>query len=224
MTDNHTSGGAGRVIRVLIVDDHPIVRHGLARMIEQHEDLSVCCEADNAADALELIESDSPDVAVVDLSLKHSNGLDLIKDAHLRKADLPILVLSMRDESVYAERALRAGARGYITKDEATANVIEGIRKVVAGEIYLSRKMVGKVLRNIVPGSAPAAHATARLTDREMEVLERIGTGLTTAEVAAALQLSGKTIETYRERIKQKLGLADAPELLRYAIEWVHSR
>jgi len=224
MTDNHASGGAGRVIRVLIVDDHPIVRHGLARMIEQHEDLCVCCEADNAADALELIESDSPDVAVVDLSLKHSNGLDLIKDAHLRKGDLPILVLSMRDESVYAERALRAGARGYITKDEATANVIEGIRKVLAGEIYLSRKMVGKVLRNIVPGSTPAAHATARLTVREMEVLERIGAGLTTAEIAAALQLSAKTIETYRERIKQKLGLAGASELLRYAIEWVHSR
>ena len=207
---------------ILLVDDDPDFLYQQRVRLEAAGYRVIAAEGESKAE--EIMEKETPNVAVVDLSLKHSNGLDLIKDAHLRRGDLPILVLSMRNESVYAERALRAGARGYITKDEATANVIEGIRKVFAGEIYLSRKMVGKVLRNIVPGSAPAAHATARLTAREMEVLERIGTGLTTAEIASALRLSAKTIETYRERIKQKLGLAGASELLRYAIEWVHSR
>lgn len=224
MPAKHNETGTGP-IRVLIVDDHPIVREGLAQKIGQQKDMVVCGEADNTADALALIEAEEVDAAVVDLSLKDSSGLDLIRDIQVRRPGLPVLVLSMRNESVYAERALRAGARGYITKEEGTTRVIEGLREVLTGRIYLSENMVGEVLQKIVPGPQRGAEAgVGRLTDRELEVLRMIGNGVTTAEIAQKLHLSVKTIETYRERIKEKLNLSRASELLKYAIQWAHSQ
>ena len=212
---------AARVSKVAIVDDHPIVRQGLAQVINRKDDLTVCCECDNAADALKLFDKCRPDVAVVDLSLKDSSGLDLIKDIAVRFPDIAVLVLSMRDESLYAERALRAGARGYVTKAEGTEIVIEGIRRVLAGEIYLSQAISGKVLRAMLPGRGKSAgDPTRRLSDRELEVLNMIGSGQGTGEIAAHLHLSVKTIESYRERLKQKLGLVDAAGLLKYAIQF----
>ena len=214
-----------RSARVVLVDDHPIVREGLAQVINQKPDLAVCGEADNAADALAVIEAARPDVAIVDLALKDSSGLDLIKDIAIRFPKLSVLVLSMRSESVYAERALRAGAHGYVTKDEGTTKVIEGIRKVLDGEIYLSEEMSAKVLKAMLPGrrGSPGSKMD-RLSDRELEVLDMIGIGLATSEIAEKLHLSVKTIETYRERIKEKLDLDTASELLKYAIRWARSR
>lgn len=214
-----------KVRKVVLVDDHPIVREGLAQVIAQKPDLTVCGEADNAADALGVIEATRPDVVVVDLALKDRSGLELIKDIAIRFPKLAVIVLSMRSESLYAERALRAGAQGYVTKEEDTARVIEGIRKVLDGEVYLSDAMAGKVLKTLFPGRRePRGLPTDRLSDRELEVLEMIGKGRSTSEIAGALHVSVKTVETYRERIKDKLNLADAGELLRYAIAWNRSQ
>ena len=203
-----------------------LAQRGLrVELIEQKPDLTICGEADNAAEALELMAAARPDVAIVDLALRDSSGLDLIKDIRARFPGVSVLVLSMRDESVYAERALRAGARGYITKEEGTVRVIEGIRKVLDGEIYLSEKMSAKVLRSMVPGRRGGAEpGTDSLSDRELEVLGLIGTGLGTAEIAEQLHLSVKTVETYRERLKEKLNLDGAAELLKYAITWARSQ
>ncbi len=216
---------SGKVRKVVLVDDHPIVREGLAQVIGQKPDLAVCGEADNAADALKVIEATRPDVAVVDLALKDSSGLELIKDIAIRFPKLSVIVLSMRGDSLYVERALRAGARGYVTKEEGTAKVIEGIRKVLEGEIYLSDKMAGKVLKTVFPGRRGSVGLpTERLSDRELAVLEMIGKGKSTREIAESLHVSVKTVETYRERIKDKLKLADAGELLKYAITWDRSQ
>ncbi len=211
--------------KVLIVDDHPIVRQGLVQVIDGKPDLAVCAEAENAIDALKAVEAHGPDVAIVDLSLKDSNGLELIKDIAIRFPEVSVLVLTMRDESLYAERALRAGAHGYVTKAEGTDVVVEGIRRVLAGDVYLSDAMSGKVLRAILPGHGRSAGDPIRqLSDRELEVLGMIGKGVGTSEIAGRLHLSVKTIESYRERLKQKLGLADAAGLLQYAIEWARDR
>ena len=211
--------------RVVIIDDHPVVRQGLSRVIEAKADLTVCGEADSVPDALATIEATKPDIAIVDLSLRDSNGLDLIKDIQVRFPGLQVLVLSMRDESVYAERALRAGARGYLTKEEGAAKVVEGIHKVLDGEIYLSEKMSDKILRSMFPRRrAPGAAPTDPLSDRELEVLALIGTGLSTHEIAEKLYLSVKTIETYRHRLKTKLHLSDAADLLKVAIQWVRNQ
>ena len=214
-----------KVRKVVLVDDHPIVREGLSQVIAQKPDLTVCGEADNAADALGVIEATRPDVVVVDLALKDSSGLELIKDIAIRFQKLAVIVLSMRGDSLYAERALRAGAQGYVTKEEGTAKVIEGIRKVLEGEIYLSDKMAGKVLKTVFPGRRGSVGLpTERLSDRELAVLEMIGKGKSTREIAEGLHVSVKTVETYRERIKDKLTLADAGELLKYAITWDRSQ
>jgi len=222
MTDRQRATGS-KPARVLIVDDHPVVREGLTEVINQTSDLAVCGEADSAADALEVIGAADPDVAVVDLSLRDSRGLDLIKDIRVRFPKLRVLVLTMRDETFYAERALRAGARGYVTKDKGTEEVVGAIRAVLAGEVYLSRQMAARMLRSIVPGEDTGGESpTGRLTDRELEVFRMIGTGLSTSEIAGKLHLSVKTIESYRERIKDKLGLDGAAELLKRAIQWAH--
>ena len=208
--------------KILIVDDHPIVRQGIKLLVTQEPDMTVCGEADSAADALEAIERSSPDVAIVDLALKESSGLELIKDIRIRYPKLLVLVLSMRDESFYAERVLRAGASGYITKEEGTERVIEGIRKILEGEVYLSEKLASKMIRKYVDGR-PGSGGTLvqNLTDRELEVFEMIGNGLTTREVAGKLHLSVKTVESHREHIKEKLKLDNATELLKPAIQWV---
>ncbi|MBE3070212.1 MAG: response regulator transcription factor [Planctomycetes bacterium] len=208
--------------RVLVVDDHPVVRQGLALLINHEPDLAVCGEAATAAEALKAIADTRPDVAIVDLSLKGASGLDLIKDIKVRHPGLPVLVLSMSDENVYAERALRAGARGYMMKEEATEKVLTALRRVLAGAVYLSDAMASRLLSQFVAGDAPGGGSPVdRLSDRELEVFRLIGQGLGTGEIAHRLHLSPKTIETHRAHIKVKLGLDSGTDLLRQAIRFV---
>jgi DNA-binding NarL/FixJ family response regulator len=211
--------------KVVLVDDHPIVRQGIRMVVELEPDLMVCGEAESAAEALSIIEQTSPALAIVDLSLKESSGLDLIKDVKARYPDVRILVLSMRDESFFAERVLQAGASGYITKDEGIECTVEGIRQILQGKVYLSQKVVGKMLNRFQRAGAAKGRSPADcLTPRELQVLELVGQGLPTREIAAKLSLSVKTVESHREHIKSKLDLDNAPDLLRYAIEWERSR
>ncbi|MHC4912589.1 MAG: response regulator [Planctomycetota bacterium] len=211
--------------RIIIVDDHPIIRKGLSELINHEDDLVVCCQAEDAHEAMELINTSEPDIAVVDISLKETSGIELIKDLRTQCPNLPVLALSMHDESLYAERALRAGAKGYIMKAEATEKVITAIRKVLTGELYVSDRMAAKMVRKLV-GSGPAIGATPvdRLSDRELEVFLLIGQGRGTRQIADKLHLSIKTIETYRAHMKEKLNLENAAELLQYAIRWVNSQ
>ncbi|MHC4626488.1 MAG: response regulator transcription factor [Planctomycetota bacterium] len=210
--------------RILIVDDHPIVRQGLAELINHEEDFVVCGQAEDYHEALTAVGQCDPDMAVVDISLKETSGLELIKDIHLQHPDLPILALSMHDETLYAERALRAGAMGYIMKQEATENVIAAIRRVLGGEIYVSDRMASRMVRKLVTGQTVTnASPVDSLSDRELEVFRLIGKGHGTRQISERLCLSVKTIETYRAHIKDKLALADAAELLQYAIQWVSS-
>ncbi len=213
--------GKTGVKKVLIVDDHELLRMAISQLIEHEGDLCVCGEAEDAKGALKAIDKLKPDIAIVDITLKDSHGIELIKDIKIRWPDFPVLVLSMHDESFYAERVLRAGARGYVTKAEGTDIVIEGIRKVLAGEVFLSEAMSSKVLRAMLPGRGKSGDdPTRQLSDRELEVLNMIGSGQGASEIAASLHLSVKTIESYRERLKQKLGLVDAADLLKYAIQF----
>jgi DNA-binding NarL/FixJ family response regulator len=208
--------------RIVVVDDHPVVRQGLALLLEQEGDMAFCGEAECAGDALKVIEQCGPDIAIVDISLRDSSGIELIKDIRVRYPDVQILVLSMHDESFYAERVLRAGARGYVTKDEATDKVILAIRRVMAGDIYLSDKMSSKMLCKLVESRAAAPGMSVEcLSDRELQVFELIGQGMGTRNIAQTLHLSTKTIESHRERIKKKLKLVNASELLQHAIQWV---
>ncbi|KPK45107.1 MAG: LuxR family transcriptional regulator [Phycisphaerae bacterium SG8_4] len=211
-------------IRILIVDDHPIVRQGLAELVNHEEDFTVCGQAEDYHEALRAIGQLNPNIAVVDISLKESSGLELIKDIHSQHPDLPVLALSMHDETLYAERALRAGAMGYIMKQEATENVIAAIRRVLDGEIYVSERMASRMVRKLVTGQTVTnASPVDSLSDRELEVFRLIGKGHGTRQISKRLCLSVKTIETYRAHIKDKLNLADAAELLQYAIQWVSS-
>jgi len=208
--------------KVLIVDDHPIMRAGIAQLIGEESDLVVSGEAEDAHGALEAIEKQKPDVAVVDIVLKDSSGIDLIKDIKIRWPKLAVLVLSMHDESFYAERVLRAGATGYVTKAEASAKVIEGIRQVLDGKVYVSQKVASKMLSKLVGGGGPVdVSPIDRLSDREFQVFELIGRGLQSREVAERLHLSVKTVDSHREHIKRKLDLETATDLLRYAVQWV---
>lgn len=216
--DKHDSGKK----KIAIIDDHPIVRQGLAELIDCQDDLTVCAEAEDAPEALKVIKKTNPDLAVIDISLKDSNGIELIRDLKIQKPLLPVLVLSMHDESFYAERVLRAGARGYVTKAEASETVIAAIRAVLAGEVYLSRKMASKMLSKFVDGSTEAeAMPIRQLGDRELQVFELIGRGLTTRDIAKKLHVSVKTVDSHRDRIKGKLKLQNATELLQHAIQWV---
>ena len=211
-------------LKVVLVDDHPIVRQGLAQMIARELDMEVCGEAETAADALKAIAACKPDVAVVDLSLKGTSGLELLKDLKVRFPKLPVLVLSMYDETMYAERALRAGAKGYMMKEEATEKVLAAIRGILAGQIYLSEAMASRLLHMAVDGRTPGAVSpTERLSDRELEVFQLIGQGYGNTDIAQQLHLSPKTVETYRAHIKEKLGLSGATELLQHAIQWAQS-
>ncbi|MHC4087238.1 MAG: response regulator [Planctomycetota bacterium] len=211
--------------KVLIVDDHPIIRQGLSELINHEPDLIVCGYAEDAPEALGKIKESEPDMVIVDISLKETSGMDLTKDIKAQYPNLPVLALSMHDEALYAERMLRAGARGYIMKAEATENVVTAIRKILSGQIYVSDKMAAKMVRKLVGGSPDVgASVMERLSDRELEVFRMIGQGFGTRQIAERLHLSIKTIETYREHIKEKLNLADASELLQYAIQWTHSQ
>lgn len=212
--------------KVLVVDDHPIVQEGLADLINKEKDLVVCGSAQDIPETLKAIKSLAPDVVTVDISLGNANGLELIKDIKAQFPDLPMLALSMHQESFYAERAMRAGAKGYITKQEATKNVILAIRKVLDGGLYLSEEMKDKLLYSVVGyrDSQGGASLVDRLTDRELEVFSLLGEGKGTREIAERLCLSVKTVETYRARIKEKLHLSNSSKLLQQAFAWVHQR
>ena len=206
---------------VLIVDDHELMRQGLAQLIAQEPDLVVCGECEDAASAMKAIEKSRPDLAIVDITLKDSHGIELIKDIRARWPGLLVLVLSMHDELFYAERVLRAGARGYVTKAEASAKVVEAIRKVLGNGIYVSDAVASRVLCKMVGAKADTvSFALDALTDREFEVFELIGQGLESREIAERLHVSVKTVSTHREHIKQKLNLDSATELLMYAVQW----
>lgn len=207
--------------RILIVDDHPLVRRGLSHLIENEEALTVCGEAADFDEAMNLVRQDRPDLAVVDISLAGKSGLDLIKRLQVYDDTIRILVSSMHDEVMYAQRCIRAGASGYINKEVATESVIEAINQVLDGEIYLSPEMTRRVVRNLAGGGGENEPLVAKLTDRELEVFSLIGRGNTTREISECLKLSIKTIETYRENIKSKLDITTSAELSRHAVQWV---
>jgi DNA-binding NarL/FixJ family response regulator len=207
--------------RVFVVDDHPIVRQGLALMINREADLMVCGEAEEAQAALAVFEELKPDVLVVDISLPGPDGIDLVKAIRARNTRVPVLVLSMHDESIYAERALRAGANGYIMKQEATERVLIAIRRILKGEVYLSDSAASRMVNQYVRKAAGASPSPVSvLSDRELEVFRLIGQGHGTREIADTLHLSVKTVETYQTHIKDKLSLRNARELVQHAIEW----
>jgi DNA-binding NarL/FixJ family response regulator len=210
--------------RVFLVDDHPMVRERLAELIQREPDLMVCGEAEDVPEAVAAIESTHPQIVIIDLSLKHSHGLELIKELRTRHPAMPMLVLSMYDESLYAERVLRAGALGYITKQEATNKVLTAIRQVLNGKVYLSDRMSNRLVQKMVLGGGQQTGSPVeRLTDRELEVFQLIGRGFSTRKIAEELHLGVKTVESYRARIKEKLLLDDATQLLQQATEWVLS-
>jgi DNA-binding NarL/FixJ family response regulator len=210
--------------KVFLVDDHPLVREWLSQLIQREDDLAVCGEAEDTQEALNKIEETKPDIVVADISLKNTHGLELVKDLQARLPSLPVLVLSMHDESLYAERVLRAGAKGYITKQEATKRILQAVRQVLSGQIYISEKMASRMVHKMVMGRAESQKsAIERLTDRELEVFQLIGRGQGTRRIASELHLGIKTVESYRARIKEKLKLEDGTQLLQHAIQWVHS-
>jgi DNA-binding NarL/FixJ family response regulator len=214
------SANQPRRTRILIVDDHPIVRLGIRQMLAPESDLEVCGEAESAAAATQLMASARPDLAIVDLSLREGTGLDLIRALRESAPTLPVLVLSMHDETLFAERVLRAGARGYIMKREAITGLVGAIRQVLAGRIYVSEQLAQAVLERLGHAGAATDNSLATLTDRELEVFDLIGRGLSTAVIAEQLAVSVKTIETYRSNIKTKLNLKDATDLIRFAATW----
>jgi DNA-binding NarL/FixJ family response regulator len=211
--------------RIVIVDDHPLFRKGLEQLIHSDGAFAVCGEAGNAAEAMEVIRELDPDLAIVDLTLPGANGIELIKNIRAEFSKLPILVLSMHDESLYALRALRAGAEGYVMKHEAMANVIQAIHEVFSGRPYLSPAMASQIITKFAQGrSQGEVDATERLSDRELEILELIGKGNEVPQIAKALHLSPKTVETHRAHIKEKLNLANARQVARFAVQWVSAR
>lgn len=211
--------------RILIVDDHPMMRQGLAQLITNEPDLTVCCEADTAAQALELAGRQKPDLVLLDISLPDKNGLELIKDIRALRPEALILVVSMHDETLYAERVLRAGARGYIMKQEGGKKLMEAIRSVLDGRVYVSEKISSRILE-LFSGHRPEAAGSPveRLTDRELEVFQMIGEGKGTREIAGNLHLSVKTVEVHRAKIKEKLKLKTATDLVRYATRWCEAQ
>ncbi|HVX84955.1 MAG TPA: response regulator transcription factor [Phycisphaerae bacterium] len=206
--------------RIFVVDDHPIVRAGLVQLINNEADLEVCGQGEDAQNALRAIRDASPDLALLDVSLKDSDGLELAKDLKGHLPHLPILMLSMHDEALYTERALRAGARGFLMKEEAPQTLIAAIRKVLAGGVYVSEKMNANLLQGMARGKRAGAQLPMdRLTDRELEIFRLIGDGKTVKEIADALFLSVKTVESHREHIKDKLNIRTSAELLRFATQ-----
>ncbi|MBI3552580.1 MAG: response regulator transcription factor [Elusimicrobia bacterium] len=217
--------GSSAKSKVYIVDDHAIVRQGLAQYIAQQKDFSVCGQADGGRGALEQLASCRPDAIIVDLNLKDMSGLDLIRELHARRPELAILVLSMHEESLYAERSLRAGAKGYLMKSEAVEKVGEALQQVLAGQVYAGHGLTAKLLKRLTaPAARPETSPMERLSDRKLEVFQLLGQGLTTRLIAERLGRSIKTIETYRENIKRKLDLKNAVELVYHAVQWSGGR
>lgn len=215
---------APRPHRIAVVDDHPLVRLGISRILAEEPDLELCGEADGAASALSMVRSACPDLVIVDLTLADGSGLGLVKQLTASDSSIKVLVSSMHDEAQFAERALRAGAMGYISKGTAVEHLVAAIRKVLAGSIYLSQPMTDRLLRSITQSDMERGRATLdSLSDRELEVFELLGRGMTTRDAAEHLHLSVKTVETYRENLKAKLNLEHSNELICRAAQWVAS-
>ena len=219
MADAANSPSAARIAKktVFVVDDHPLLRQGLALLINREPDLTVCGEAANTQDAMKAIAAKRPDILIVDISLNGPDGLDLLKALRSSYPDLPVLILSMHDETIYAERALRARANGYIMKQEATEKVLVAVHRILGGDIYLSERMSNKLLHQYFSGAS--VDTNSRLSDRELEVFRFIGEGCSTRHIAEKLHLSVKTVETYQAHIKDKLSLRSGRELVQYAIQ-----
>lgn len=219
------TAGTRKPRKVLVVDDHPIVRNGLTQLISREDDLSVCGEASTVPEALQAIEKTKPHVVLADITLEGANGIELTKAIHGQELDTQVVVLSMHDESLYAERALRAGAKGYVMKQEAPETVLKAIRKVLDGELYVSENVASRLLQEFVDTSSGEGSRLGirRLSDRELEIFECVGRGMSTRDIAEALSLSAKTVETHRAHIKQKLKLKNAAELIQHAVNWVEN-
>jgi DNA-binding NarL/FixJ family response regulator len=221
MTPKSHKPGPGGKRRLFLVEDHPVTREGFAQLINYQSDLQVCGQAESVAKAIVGIETLKPDAIVVDISLAESNGLELIKHVKARYPSLGILVLSTHDESLYAERALRAGARGYVMKQAPTSEVMRAIREVLAGELYLSESIRTRLVQKHLHQGSQRGTEIDHLSDRELEIFELIGNGHTTRQIAGKLNLSVSTVETHRAHLKDKLRLTNAVELVRRAVEWV---
>lgn len=213
---------ATKTYRVMIVDDHPIVREGLDLLISGQADLEVCGHAEGVAEAMSLLEETEPDLAIVDLSLADGSGIELIRRMRAKSRAVRVLVSSMYDETLYAERALHAGAMGYLNKQESTRKLMEAIRRILSGKVFLSERMSERLLHRLVgAGEDPVDLSVERLSDRELEVLEHIGNGVRTSDIAERMNLSVKTVETYRQRIRRKLALENGAALASYASQWI---
>ena len=223
MTNEQDSAGK-RKTQILIIDDHPVVREGLATILNHEQDLMVCGQAEDAAGAMQAIADLKPDIAIVDISLKDSDGIELTKTIKTRYPKTFVIVLSMHDESVYAERVLLAGAQAYLMKDSVSENIVKAIRRVLRGDIYVSDAVSNKFLHIIAADKTGTTKTPIEtLSDREFETFRLIGQGYKASQIASQLHLSVKTIETYRSRIKEKLGLATAAKLLQYSIAWARN-
>jgi len=219
MTDNRNK--IGKKSKILIVDDHPIFRFGIIRLINREKDMEICGETDNPEDTFKLIKDLNPDLIIADISLKDTSGLELIKEVTAKYKNLPVLVLSMHDESIYAERVLRLGAKGYIMKEVAYESVINAIHLVLEGKIYVSEKISEDFINKYVDGSGETQQPPINsLTDRELEIFKLIGMGYATKQISAELCLSINTINTYKDKIKNKLKLKNAHELMQQAVFW----
>jgi DNA-binding NarL/FixJ family response regulator len=212
--------GVSRTHRVFIVDDHPLVREGLANLINQQTDLNVCGEAEDSSSALSGIQTTEAEIVLVDISLKNESGLELVKTLTNQFPHLAVIVLSMHDEALYAERALHAGARGYVMKRETTKNVLTAIRRVIGGDIYVSDRVVNSMAKRMSSRKTAAAEPVERLSDRELEIFRLLGQGRTPSQIAEDLRLSLKTVQAYCARAKEKFGVTSLTELLRAAIRW----
>lgn len=222
MTNTVRAAKSADAVRVLIVDDHPVVREGLRLLLDAEPDLAVCGEASGMSQAMRIFFETAPEVVIVDVSLEDGGGIELTKELVAHDANVRILVCSMHPETLYAERALRAGAKGYVGKDQATTRLVEAVRRVVEGRVAVSERMTDRLLcRQVGTGPVVPRSPVESLSDRELEVFDRIGHGATTRQIAERLHLSPKTVETYRENIKSKLSLANATELTQRAVQWV---
>lgn len=212
-----------RQIRVMVVDDHPAIREALAFTIRDKIDLELCGQAGSAREAFDIIEDATPDVAIVDISLKDAHGLDLVQRIRAQYNNIQVLVYSMYDELAYAERAIHMGALGYLAKSEPTKYIVDAVRCVMRGEVYLSRRMTSRILGKVVK-EQQKGFIVGKLTEREMAIFEMLGEGLHIKDISVRLNLSRKTVETYRRRVKEKLGLDSVSALMQYAIQWMHGR
>lgn len=224
MQRSRTNQSPETVKRVILVDDHPIMRHGLAQLIRMENGLDVCGEAGSAREGLDLVSKLKPDLAVIDLTLPDKNGLELVKDIRAMHPSTVCLVLSMHDESLYGERSLRAGARGYVMKEEAADHLITAIHKIMSGGLYVSETLNARMLEQMTAPTRAKAAGIDSLTDRELEILELIGKGVATKNIATQLSISARTVEAHRAHVKEKLGITDGAALVRYAVQWAETR